>query len=168
MISFTYFLAVTLIPVTLCKGGVFVDFEGPGGGEDVTTCSGSLVITNTDGEETKFDSNETLQGEVTNIKRSIKISTVRVEGCGCFYIFSRTKGRGASELILSGEKWNKEEFGFSKARSLEQVSCEKEAKNAMPVWGVVLTVLVLVALVAIAALIFIRMRKYQEVNQNPS
>ena len=69
MISFTYFLAVTLIPVTLCKGGVFVDFEGQGGGEDVTTCSGSLVITNTDGEETKFDSNETLQGEVTNIKR---------------------------------------------------------------------------------------------------
>ena len=166
MISFQYLLAVTLIPVTLCE--IFEAIKSRDPGEDPTTCSGSLVITNTDGEETKFDSNETLQGEVTNIKRPIRISTVRVEGCGCFYVFSKTKGRGNAELIESGEKWFAEEFGFSKARSLEQVSCEMEAKNAMPVWGVVLTVLVLVALVAIAALIFIRMRKYQEVNQNPS
>ena len=130
-------------------------------------CRGSLVLNNTDGEERTFDSDQLETDEIINTG-TIKISSVRVEGCGCFYIYSRTRGRGASEFILSGEKWSADEFGFSKARSLEQVSCEKSEKNAMPVWGVVLTVLVLVAFVAIGAVIFIRYRKYREVSQNPS
>ena len=161
MISLQCLLAVTLIPATLCY---FTEVRGT----DETTCNGSLVITNTDGEETTFNSLETPKDQVTNIKKSIRISSVRVEGCGCFYIYSRTRGRGASEFILSREKWSAEEFGFSKARSLKQVSCEKSEKNAMPVWGVVLTVLVLVAFVAIGAVIFIRYRKYREVSQNPT
>ena len=160
MISFQCLLSLTLLPVTLCY---FTEVRG----KDKMTCNGSLVFTNTDGQETKFDSLETPQYEVTNIKKYIKISSVRVEGCGCFYIFSRARGRGASELVRSGEKWSGEEFGFSKARSLEQVSCETE-KHAMPVWGVVLTVLVLVALVAIGAVIVVRYRKYKEVSQDPS
>ena len=161
MISLQCLLAVTLVPATFCY---FTDVRGT----EETTCNGSLVITGTDGEETRFDSLETAEDQVTNLNKSIKISSVRVEGCGCFYIYSRTRGRGASEFILSGEKWSADEFGFSKARSLEQVSCEKSEKNAMPVWGVVLTVLVLVAFVAIGAVIFIRYRKYREVSQNPS
>ena len=158
MISFKYLFAVTLLPVTIC------DFI-KGNGKEETTCVGSLVITSTDGVERKFESPI---GNVTNIKKSIKISSAWVEGCGCFYIFSRPRGRGASELISSGEKWSGEDFGFSKAKSLEQISCETTEKNAMPVWGVVLTVLVLVAFVAIVAVIFIRIRKYQEVSQDPS
>ena len=99
--------------------------------------------------------------------KSTKISSVRVEGCGCFYIYSRPRGRGASELIISGEKRSADYLRFSKAKSVERISCETE-KNAMPVWGVVLTVLVLVALVAILAVIVIRVRKYKEVSQDPS
>jgi len=158
MISFQYLLAVTLISVTLG------DVLDPNGKEE-TTCNGTLVITNTEGVETKFVSPIE---KVTNIKKSMVISSVRVEGCGCFYIFSRPRGRGGSELIRSGENWSGEDFGFSRAKSLEQISCEEAEKNAMPVWGVVLTVLVLVAFVAIVAVIFIRIRKYQEVSQDPS
>ena len=158
MISLQYLLVLTLTSVTLC---VVIETHG----EDATTCSGSLVITNTDGVETKFDSPI---DKVTNIKKSSKIYSVRVEGCGCFYIYSRPRGRGASELVTSGQKWSGEDFGFSRAKSLERIRCEKAEKNAMPVWGVVLTVLGLVVFVAIAAVIFIRIRKYQAVSQDPS
>ena len=93
---------------------------------------------------------------------------MRVDGCGCFYIYSRPKGRGSYKLISSGEKWPADQIGFSKAKSLERIRCEDTEKNAMPVWGVVITVLVLVALVAVFAVTVIRVRKYKEVNQDPS
>merc|ERR1712066_62747 len=107
---------------------------------------------------------DTTGGRYKNTDETVKISSARVEGCGCFYIYSSKNGRRAAALIRAGQELSRDEIGFSKVKSLKQVTCEK---NAMPVWGVIITVLLVVALVGIISVIVIRkLRKYRELSQN--
>ena len=153
------FLALTSIRQT--QGDIIRD-----GGERTITCNGSLVLKKTNGEEVIFHSSQIPVNSYKNTNGTVKILSARVEGCGCFNIFSNKNGKRASALIKSGPELNKEEIGFNRVKSLQPVICEK---NAMPVWGVVIAVITLVALVGfIAVFVVRRLRNYQAVKQNPS
>ena len=159
MIRLLCFLALTSINQT--HGDIITDK-----GESTITCTGSLVLKKTNGEEVLFHSSQIPVNTYKNTNETVRILSARVEGCGCFYIFSSKNGKRASALIQSGQELNKDEIGFNRVKSLQPVICEK---NAMPVWGVVIAVITLVALVGfIAVFVVRRLRNYQAVKQNPS
>ena len=116
-------------------------------------CTGSLVILTSAGTEKKF--------AATTRKTALNAQTVQAEGCGCYYVYQRTKLKGTSEFIspsigsVSGDT-----IGF-KIRSIERVSCEA---TAQPTWVVVCIVAGLVLMIAITAIIGIKCyRKYNRV-----
>lgn len=116
-------------------------------------CTGSLVVLTSAGIEKKF--------AATKRRTALDAQTVQAEGCGCYYVYQRTKLKGTSEFIspsmgsVSGDT-----IGF-KIRSIERVSCEA---TAQPTWVVVCIVAGLVLMIAIIAITGIKCyRKYNKV-----
>ena len=152
-----HFIALNLITTIDC--GVI---EGNSKGE---TCTGALVLENTDGERLTFPSSETPIDTYIDTEQTGVISWARVDGCGCYWIYYGKKGRRGGLVIRAGEVMDRQQIGRDKVRSLERVIC---SKAAMPVWGVLLVVFVLVVLVAVVTVVVVRrLRQYKEVRQDP-
>ena len=131
-----------------------------------TTCNGSLVLKNTDGKETILPITETPRDVYINLAETVFILSAKVDGCGCYNLYYGKHGRRGSVTINSGQHLSKDQIELKKVRSVERVACEK---NAMPVWGVIVTVIAVVALVGLITVVVVRkLRKYKEIEQNPS
>ena len=89
-------------------------------------------------------------------KVRVSVDKVKVEGCGCIQLHNKTDGRGRSYFLGRGELTG-EEIGWRKVRSVRKVKCES---RAMPVWGVVVIVVVLVGIMAMGAVF--GLKKYRE------
>ena len=86
-------------------------------------CTGSLAVTtNKKGKKIikKFSESKKNTG--------LEASSLQVEGCGCFYLYKRSKFKGSSKLISHHMTRHRQNItgdyiGF-KIRSIEKVSCE--------------------------------------------
>ena len=58
----------------------------------------------------------------TDIKPSIKVTKVLVEGCGCFKLWSRKGGKGRSFLLTGAGEW----MVNMKVGSVKKVSCRSQ------------------------------------------
>merc|ERR1711915_1086465 len=80
-------------------------------------CTGSLVVETTEGEEKRF--------RVSKKNTRLRAKTVRVEGCGCFYLYQRPRFRATSRFISPQMKRvSGDNIGF-RIRSIEKVSCDE-------------------------------------------
>ena len=73
----------------------------------VTLYEGSKVIVVTEDED--------------NVR--ITVDKVRLEGCGCFRLHSRPRGRGRSYLLDRTGEHTVEDIGWSRVRSVRRVEC---------------------------------------------
>jgi hypothetical protein len=114
-------------------------------------CKGSVTLY--EGSE------ETVVTEDQNVK--VTVDKVKVEGCGCFQLHNKKNGKGRSYFLGRGEHTG-DDIGWKKVRSVRKVECES---RAMPVWGVVVIVVVLVGIMAVGAVFGIKKyRDYGRVN----
>ena len=91
----------------------------------------------------------------------VNVDKLKLEGCGCFSIYSKKGGRGRSFFLGRTGEYSDEDIGWNKIRHVKRVTCES---RAMPVWGVMVIVLGLVLLVAVVAVFaFRRFREYKKV-----
>ena len=79
------------------------------------TCFGSLEIESTDGAIW------IILDTITSTRFSAE--SVKAFGCGCYKVYSRTLGRGSSQLIYPSQKLDKSEIGFSRIRSIYRIRC---------------------------------------------
>ena len=94
-----------------------------------------------------------------NVK--VTVDKVKVQGCGCYQLHNKKDGKGRSYFLGGGEKTG-EDIGWRKVRSIRKVECES---RAMPVWGVVVIVVVLVGIMAVGAVFgFKKYPEYGRVN----
>ena len=80
-----------------------------------TTCFGSLEIESTDGARW------IILDTITSTRFSAE--SVKAFGCGCYKVYSRTLGRGSSQIIYPSQKLDKSEIGFSRIRSIYRIRC---------------------------------------------
>ena len=75
-----------------------------------------------DGSVTLFEGSE--ETVVTN-KQNVRVTVdkVRLEGCGCFRLHSRPRGRRRSYLLGRTGEHTVEDIGWSRVRSVGRVEC---------------------------------------------
>ena len=66
-------------------------------------------------------SEETVVTNNQNVR--VTIDTVKLEGCGCFRLHSRPRGRGRSYLLDRTGEYTVEDIGWSRVRSVRRVEC---------------------------------------------
>ena len=126
--------------------GNLIDSEGKKG-----ECKGSVTL---------YEGSEEI---VVNKDQNVKVTVdkVKVQGCGCYQLHNKKDGKGRSYFLGGGEHTG-EDIGWRKVRSIRKVECES---RAMPVWGVVVIVVVLVGIMAVGAVFgFKKYREYGRVN----
>merc|ERR1719410_2514052 len=117
-------------------------------------CTGSLLIVGT------TDKNKTIP-PITESKKvtGIYASSLKVEGCGCFYLYKKRFFKSTSKLITHHMTRNSQNIsgdyiGFNKIRSIEKVSCEGVKSDEGSFWtagvGVVGGVSLLIVIVMAA------------------
>ena len=84
-------------------------------------CTGSLVIVTTNRTTKRFSESKK--------KTALDASSLKVEGCGCFYLYKRPNFKSRSKLITHHMTRNSQNIsgkyiGFKKIKSIEKVSCE--------------------------------------------
>ena len=55
-------------------------------------------------------------------KTNKKFHSVQVEGCGCYEIYSRKKGKGTSAMVSQFKKLYEEDIGFTTVKSYYKTS----------------------------------------------
>ena len=109
-------------------------------------CNGSVTI---------YDgSNKTEVTEEGDIKATLDL--VKVEGCGCFTLYSRRGGMGKSFFIGGSGNYSRADIGWSKVRSVQRTPCDRMAMSG---WVVMLIVLGIVICVGLAVLGLWKYRK---------
>merc|ERR1711915_267468 len=80
------------------------------------SCSGSLVVQTHDRGERRFPGTKSVT--------LLRVKSVHVEGCGCYYVYRRPGHKSTSRLIThSMGSVTSDYIGF-KIRSIEKVSCQ--------------------------------------------
>merc|ERR1711892_1640840 len=137
----TSILIIFTSSLSLCYGNVFDVKENEG------ECKGSVTLYE--------GSTETGVTKDENVK--VSVDKIKMEGCRCFRLHDKKKGRGRSFFLGKQGEYTGEEMGLRKVRSVRRVDCES---LAMPVWGVIVIVVGLVILMALVAVF--GFRKYRE------
>merc|ERR1711915_1087670 len=110
MAAFLMFINPSLVTRTIQISIPSIDSNFP-------ECMGSLVVETTEGEEKRFT--------VSKKNTRLRAKTVRVEGCGCFYLYQRPRFRATSRFISPQMKRvSGDNIGF-RIRSIEKVSCDE-------------------------------------------
>ena len=84
--------------------------------ENIFSCTGSLVVTtNGNGYTMRFPE--------SNRRTRLSVSSLRVEGCGCFYLYRRPNFKSSSMFVThASQSISRDSIPF-KIRSIEKVSC---------------------------------------------
>ena len=97
-------------------------------------CNGSVTIYE--------GSNKIVVTKDGDIKATLDF--VKVEGCGCFTLYSRKGGKGKSFFLGESGHFSEIDIGWSKVRSVRSSPCDRMANRAwplvMPMWVVILIV----------------------------
>ena len=111
-----FLLVAVFLMMKFVNAGLRVDsmiFEAP---EPIAECTGSLVVTtNGNGFTRRFSE--------SNRRTRLSVSSLRVEGCGCFYLYRRSNFRSSSMFVShASQSISRDSIPF-KIRSIEKVSC---------------------------------------------
>merc|ERR1711915_785908 len=80
-------------------------------------CTGSLVVETTEGEEKRFTASKK--------KTSLRVKNIRIEGCGCFYVYQGPRFRATSRFISPQMKTVSGDYIGFRIRSIEKVPCDE-------------------------------------------
>ena len=81
-----------------------------------------LMAGDCDGSVTLYEgSEETVVTNNQNVR--VTVDKVRLEGCGCFRLHSRPRGRGRSYFLGRTGEHTVEDIGWSRVRSVGRVEC---------------------------------------------
>ena len=116
-------------------------------------CTGSLLV---DGTTDKNRTITTRRFAKSKNITGLYANSLKVEGCGCFYLYRKTYFKSTSKLITHHMTRNSpnisgDYIGFNKIRSIEKVSCEGIKSDEGSFWtagvGVVGGVSVLIVII---------------------
>ena len=116
MVNLKFLLVAVFLMVKNVKAEVVDVLENP----IYAKCTGSLIVVTSNGNVTRFSESKK--------RTALNVSTLKVEGCGCFYLYKRPNFKSSSKLIThhmtrNSQNIKSDYIGF-KIRSIEKVSCE--------------------------------------------
>ena len=140
-----HFLILVLTAVT---SGEILPF-----GSEGKKCDGSIVLLTEETKTVLHSSGETIY-EFQNTNKTIRINRAEAQGCGCFRIFTKRNGRGASASLRSGEALTSDDRTFIPVvRSVVRLPCTKESKSPLT------TVSLVMALMAVVSVVLVVIRR---------
>ena len=141
----------TILALILLQGvsGHFIDGEW----NETIECVGAVTIYK--------GFNETVVTENSDVKATL--DRVKMEGCGCFTIYSKKGGRGKSFFMGRNGNYSLEDIGWSKVRSVRSVPCDR---MATPRWMVVAIVVGIITIITAAIMGTFKYRNYRNNNNN--
>ena len=165
MVNIKFLLVVIFLVAKNVNAEILIGQEIFGSAE----CTGSLLVVGTTDKNTTIT---TIRFSESKKVTGLYASSLRVEGCGCFYLYKRRNFKSTSKLITHHMTRNNQNIsgdyiGFNKIKSIEKVSCEGVKSDEGSFWtagvGVVggISLLVVIAMAAVGVKCY---KKYKPVS----